>query len=57
MNEKDWIILRLIHAACMARSPLANSEQYAKAALYLVQTYGLKQVGECTDQLKQENRV
>jgi hypothetical protein len=55
MNEKDWIILRLIHAACMARSPLANSEHYAKAALYLVQTYGLKQVGECTDQLKQEN--
>lgn len=57
MTEKDWIILRLIYAACMARSPLANSEQYAKAALYLAQTYGLVHVGDCTDQLKQENRV
>jgi hypothetical protein len=57
MSKEDWIILRLIHEALMARSPLANSEPYARAAQYLVKTYGLKQVGDCADQLKQENRV
>jgi hypothetical protein len=57
MTEKDWIILRLLYAACMARSPLANTEHYARAAHHLVKTYGLKHVGDCADQLKQENRV
>jgi hypothetical protein len=57
MSKEDWIILRLLYAACMARSPLANTEHYARAAQHLVKTYGLKQVGECADLLKQESRA
>ena len=57
MSKEDWIILRLIHEALRVRSPLANSEHYARAAHHLVKTYGLKQVGDCSDQLKQENRL
>lgn len=57
MSKEDWIILRLIHEALMRQSPIVNTEHYARAAHHLVKTYGLKQVGECADQLKQENRV
>ena len=56
MSKEDWIILRLLHAACMARSPLANSEQYARAAHHLSKTYGLKVLEDCIDQLKEEKR-
>ncbi len=52
MDKKDWIILRLVFEALRGRPCWAPDHN--RAVEYLIETYGLKRVEACIDQLHEE---